>query len=556
MINFSSNNIISSSRQGVKVQNTKKQDVTPQNKVVEQFKPNSTLLSAWTTKTTSIYNPDKSPINQDGSVSLKIGYLNDVHGQYLKLTKIGNALRDCDIRFSGGDNMIGDDRNENVNKCIVKYFDSENFESSAVGNHDVDGSEEMFLKLTQDAKMKYLAANFKQSAASKMSPDAKAGKEMDERIVDSYVGDYKGVKYGVIGVAPCDMKTRMTHPELYTDFEIDDLPKTITEVQKEVDKLKNEDGVNIIFLLSHAGHFTDREIAQETSGVDVIIGGHSHTYVDGVKEGENLFASKTGEPVIITNAEKDGNYFGKLDITFNKDGVITHANNNLFETSKCRKNMIYKKMFDDIIGEPEKLGKIGNVIPAPKQRLTEESAHANFVAKAIREEMGVDIGIVNAGNIRNQFEPGSFDTSDAKSISPFGDGMAIVTINEKDLVDGIKHGCKSVTDKNGKPGLYYAAGLTYSVKKSTGELLEMTYTDREGNQRKIDVNNPDPNKTYRIGADDYILRGGDGATPFNHLDEAEAIFEYSEDKLISDYVKHHNGQPVNIDELGIINVID
>ena len=84
----------------------------------------------------------------------------------------------------------------------------------------------------------------------------------------------------------------------------------------------------------------------------------------------------------------------------------------------------------------------------------------------------------------------------------------------------------------------------------------MTYTDREGNQRKIDVNNPDPNKTYRIGADDYILRGGDGATPFKHLDEAEAVFEYSEDKLISDFVKHHNGQPVNIDELGVINVID
>jgi hypothetical protein len=60
---------------------------------------------------------------------------------------------------------------------------------------------------------------------------------------------------------------------------------------------------------------------------------------------------------------------------------------------------------------------------------------------------------------------------------------------------------------------------------------------------------------YRISADDFILRGGDGATAFNHLDKAEKVFDFSEDKLIADYVKHHNEKPINIDELGVINII-
>ena len=207
------------------------------------------------------------------------------------------------------------------------------------------------------------------------------------------------------------------------------------------------------------------------------------------------------------------------------------------------------------MGQPEKLGIIKSVLPAPKQRLSEENPHANFVADAIRYEMGVDIGLVNAGNIRNAFEPGAIDSSDTKAISPFGDGMVICPINEKDLVEGIKAGCKSVVDKNGKPGLFYASGLTYTVKKGTGELLNMTYTDKDGKQTPIDINNPNPDKIYRVAADDFVLSGGDGIPSLNQLEHAEQKFEFSEDKLIADYIKHSN-KPIEINQTGRINIVD
>ena len=495
-----------------------------------------------------------SVVAQDGTVKLKIGYINDVHGQYLKLAKIGDALRDCDIRFSGGDNMLGDDCNEKVNQCILKYMDGEDFESSALGNHDVDMTEAKFKELTKDLKMKYLAANFNQDEKSK---DANLGEKrayIHDKLVDSYVADYKGLKYGVVGVAPVDIKTRISHADIYDDFKIDDLDETINGIQKQVDELK-KDGIKHIFLLSHAGFFNDKEIAKRTSGIDVIIGGHSHNYVDGITPGENLFYSKDKEPVLITNAERDGNYFGKVDLEFDKDGVLTGAANKLYETSVRPKNMIYKKIFNDIMGDPEYVGEINSALPCPRNRLTEENPHANFVADAIREELKVDIGMVNAANLRNVFEKGPIDTADIKSISPFGNTLAVVSMNEKDLVDGLKIACKSVLREDGKPGLYYASGLNYTVKKSTGELVDLTFTDREGNVKKIDVNNPDPNKTYRVGANDYILRGRDGFDPFNYYDRAEQKFDFSEDKLIADYIKHQQ-KPVDINATGRIKIVD
>ena len=495
-----------------------------------------------------------SPVGNDGKTRLKIGYINDVHGQYSKLAKIGDALRDCDLRFSGGDNMIGDDRNKQVNDCVLAFMDGEDFESSALGNHDVDMSEKNWKELTKNLKMKYLAANFKQDADSKNIQKVERGAYIHDKLIDSYIGDYKGVKYGVVGIAPVDMRTRMTHPDMYSDFTIDSLEDTIKDIQEEVNELQKHD-IKHIFLLSHVGHLGDQYIAQNTSGVDVIIGGHSHTFVDGIKPGENLFLSKTNEPVLITNAEKDGNYYGKAELVFDKDGVLVEASNNLYETSKRPRNMIYKNIFREKLGNPEMLGTIGEVLPAPKQRLKEENPHAHLVADSMRYELGTDISILNAGNVRNAFEPGVIDTSDTKSVSPFGNGMIVTTINEKDLVEGIKLGAKSEIDPNGKPGLFYVSGIKYTVKRSTGDVLDMEYEALDGSKRKIDINNPDVNKIYTVCGDDFVLSGGDGIKPFNQIDHATKKFDFDKDKLIADYIRHHD-EPVNVNTTGRINIVE
>lgn len=569
MINFSSHSIQTTHRSGYLPTNVAQPleqqapAVSNQQKAMEIYNyavtTSSPVIQSFVTNIAYnlYYTPDKpeeSPVQPDGKVKLKIGYVNDIHGQYKQLEKIANSLDDCDIKLSGGDNMIGDDRNNKINECILTYMDGAGFEASALGNHDADMTEKNFKEMTKDLKMKYMAANFKQDANTIHNKKTANSEYIHDKLVDSYIGEYKGVKYGVVGVGPVDMKTRMSHPEEYTDFQVDSMTDTINDIQHEVDELKKQK-INHIFLLSHVGNPADRQIAQNTSGIDVIIGGHSHTYVNGIKPGENLFLSKSNEPVLITNAEKDGNYFGKADLVFDKNGVLVEASNTLYDTNAQGKNLAYKKVFDRIMGEPEQLGVIRSALPCPKNRLTEENPHVNFVADAMRYELGTDISILNAGNIRNTFQPGTIDTSDTKAISPFANGMLITTINEKDLVDGFNLGAKSILDENGKPGLMYGSGLTYTISRKTGDIVDMQYTDKDGNVRNIDVKNPDPNKIYRVASDDYVMSGGDHLTPFNQIDHAEQRFDFDKDKLVADYIKHQN-QPIDINQTGRIKFVD
>ena len=66
---------------------------------------------------------------------------------------------------------------------------------------------------------------------------------------------------------------------------------TLKALQKEIDKFEKQ-GINKIILLSHAGFHDEQEIAKNTEGIDIIIGGHSHNLLKGVTENQNLFSKK------------------------------------------------------------------------------------------------------------------------------------------------------------------------------------------------------------------------------------------------------------------------
>ena len=86
-----------------------------------------------------------------------------------------------------------------------------------------------------------------------------------------------GEKIGLIGLTPED-----TH-DLASPGPNITFSDPVPAVQAEVDKLTGE-GVNKIIVLSHSGYGVDQRVAQETTGVDVIVGGHSNTYLSNVSD--------------------------------------------------------------------------------------------------------------------------------------------------------------------------------------------------------------------------------------------------------------------------------
>ena len=499
-------------------------------------------------------NQQCRPNNQP--TKLSIGYINDFHGQLTKMGRTILPLKNADIRVTGGDTFLGDERNIPLNKGVAKFLNMANYEASPIGNHELDMDQKTFMELTKDLKTKFVDANYRQEIADPKEAE-RLYKEtnkapINDRFINSYVKEINGQKYGLIGVSPVDINDRYTHPDYYDDCIVDSMEDTIKDVQTEVDTL-NKQGVNKIILLSHLGYKLDKQMAKETSGVDIIIGGHSHNLIKDAKNGENLLYSKSNEPVVITNAGKDGEYFGMLNVEFDNNGVLTSVQNNVIPTAKYGRNLIYTKVLEQEMGNNETVGYIKSALPQPKNRLIEENPQANFVADAMKNELGVEVAFLNSANLRSSFEPGSFTKLDAKMISPFNNQMVIANVTEKDLVDAFKFTAKTLV--NTRPGLFAVSGLKYSVRKSDGELLSMSRVDDNGKETPIDIKNPSPTKTYRVAADSFVMRGGDKVSSLNYVGREEKVFEFDKDKLICDYIKRQN-KPIEVNQSGRVNVID
>ncbi len=87
------------------------------------------------------------------------------------------------------------------------------------------------------------------------------------------------------------------------------------------DMLKNRRGCDLVIVLSHLGYDggtpqkpADKELAALTSNVDIIIGGHSHTFM----EEPEIVENKDGKGVIINQMGAAGVYVGRLDISLKK----------------------------------------------------------------------------------------------------------------------------------------------------------------------------------------------------------------------------------------------
>lgn len=498
-------------------------------------------------------NLERTP--NDDTFELKIGYVNDLHGQTNNMMRILSGIKG-DIILSGGDNDIGDEKNRPVHDATARFLNLAGVNATALGNHEMD---------TMQGDLKYTASKFngdilainieqkplEHQTAEELEKFNKA--DIKEFIKPSVIVKVKGENIGLIGTTPVDLTERATHPDYHKDCKAHDLDTTTGLIQDEINKLKKQ-GVNKIILLSHLGIARDKEVAQRIEGIDVIVGGHTHELLKGIEEGENLVYSKTGEPVIITEAGKDGKHFGELNLTFSKDGVITKAQNNLGDTSLYHRNLVHQYMFNEILGKPEQVGFIAYAPPAPKS-LLEENPHANFMCDAMRYEMDADIGVWNNAATRNYFKRGNIDSSDIKEIAPFADNISVAEVSEKTLVDAFKKATEiSYNSIGNKPGLLAVSGLNYTVSPSKKTLVGMNFVDKYGVEHPIDVNNPRENKKYKVVADSFIMSWG---ADYDILSPKEECVEYPFNKayLTCEYIKHLN-KPVIINQTGRILYAD
>ena len=211
------------------------------------------------------------------------------------------------------------------------------------------------------------------------------------------------------------------------------------------------------------------------------------------------------------------------------------------------------KTIDSILGESPVIGELKHVDTLPKTNL-EENPWADFVADAVKNTLDADIVLINSANFRGSVDYGTITERDITSIFPFNNKLFKVKINEKDLVDAIKACGQSFVAKNHKPGLMQVSGLTYKLDKA-GNLLEMSYKNKQGQIKNIDVNNPDPNKTYTAVYDEFLVNGGDNLTMLKRNDnDIIERYSYDKDKVTIDYIKSIN-KPLEVRKDNRIQIV-
>ena len=495
-------------------------------------------------------NKKTTPKEVNKPASTSIFYINDLHGNIDNMSRIYNAKKSFDKQSHAGQDVFclaSGDISAGANASVVKlsstFMNSINLDYNTMGNHEFDATPQEIHDINKDYNYKLLSLNIKYSNANN---------PLNSVISGSDIKEINGNKYGIIGLMPPDLHSCIRDNESKRTVNALNENETLSVLQQEVDKLK-ERGINKILVLSHCGVEFDKKIAQSTSGIDVILGGHTHTLIKDVINNENLYNSKSNEPVIITQAGKDGENFGVLNLEFDENGIIKSAQNNVQTSKDFEKNPIMEEIFNTILDKKRVVGCVKSTIPPLKDRLANPNPHGFIITDACRNELGTDIALVNSGNIRGYFTEGVLTERNLFEITPFDNKMVKLKITEDELVNAVKTGAASINKKGHRAGLVIPSGFEYTLTKD-GELKSLTVKNNDGTVKNIDIQNPDKNKIYTLATDDFIASGGEYLLP-DKLEKADKIYNFDKDKLVADYVKKL-GKPVEIVDDGRIKFVD
>ena len=187
-----------------------------------------------------------------------------------------------------------------------KLMSAMGYDVATMGNHDFDAGIEGFDKMLPHANFEFVNANYN------FSNTILAGKLKEYTIIEK-----GGLKIGVFGLGV--ELDGLVSKDLYRETLYMD---PIEHANRIATHLKNEEECNLVICLSHLGYkkrhndMCDPILAKETEFIDLIIGGHSHTFLDKPEMHKN----KLGKSVLINQVGWAGLILGRIDFYFDNKG--------------------------------------------------------------------------------------------------------------------------------------------------------------------------------------------------------------------------------------------
>ena len=278
----------------------------------------------------------------------------------------------------------------------------------------------------------------------------------------------------------------------------------------------------------------------------LLLGDIQHDLINGITPGQNLITSPRGEPVLITQVEKDGRYFGILTAIFDSKGVLKSAVNNINKTTDWQKNYPkIEELKDKYLGKAVPIGVLTKDCKTEGNFIS-ENALGNLATDALRYKSGAQIALMNPAKIRCDLNKGIITTRDIDEIFSIKNKAYKIELTEPDIISVLTAGAQST--KNGppyRPGLIQVSGIKYTVSPSK-TIKDIAIENPDGTLTKIDPLNPNPNKKYSVVYDEFMFTGAEGMTALNKPDKIIKTYDWSEDDAVKDYLKSFNNVPIQI----------
>lgn len=348
--------------------------------------------------------------------------------------------------------------------------------------------------------------------------------------------------------------TTETTPEITRDVGRAVFLDAVESTRRQVNLLTAQ-GINKIIVLSHLGYDRDRDLARSISGVDIVVGGHSHSLL-GQEEGlahiglvpvgdyPTEFVAPDGKRVLVLQAWRWGHVLGRLSVRFSKDGEIlaytaratvpvgdAFVQNGLpVEPS----SPVYAKILEALAASGS--AKIYAEDPAVAARLAPyaeavEQFRSVKVATAVNPiTIGLNSGpgplacdsmlaafaparaaILNYGGVRRDLTQGDITVGDVLEVMPFGNTLVLVDLTGAEIKDALEEDIDYLLayyPEDDPPLVPYVAGMTFSVHpqaQAGSRVSNLKIRDAQG------VYSPVTDaEVYRVVTNAFVAGGGDG----------------------------------------------
>ena len=474
---------------------------------------------------------------------LTILHINDTHGRILpyveatpsKRQMVGGAAYlahmiqeersknpDSTLLLSAGDMFQGTPvSNIFKGRSVTDVMNYLKFDAMAIGNHEFDWGMYVLQHLTASSKFPYLSANIRDERG-KYLPGVKP----------YIIIDRKKVKIAIMGMTTPEVPY-LTIPGRFKHITVD-RPEEI--LPRFIRKVKDE-GAAIIIVLSHLGLDADKDLAQRVPGIDVIVGGHSHTALE-----NPVLVGNT----IIVQAGGYGLYLGvlKLKIDPVTGKIMGHTGEKELEKVMAGKDMPYDTETARIIhayyGRIQKeYGRVVGVTSVPLVRSHQyESNVGNFICDTMRKKTGTDIAFINSGAIRNNIPKGRITMEQVFTLLPFDNILVTMRLTGKQILEILEQNAKL------EHGILQVSGveIRYDLTEPTGSRVREVYVGR----RSLD-----PDKMYTVTTIDFLAVGGDAFSLFK--DGKNIIYGTALRDVIVSYLEKHSPISPRIEGRIIIN---